>query len=648
MNSKTALIAKITFIVTGIASFLWFLIRVIPKPSRALYPCQRASMPIASSFIIWLVGTIVSFKIIKTNRRIKSISWIKTTIVLTSGILLFLAINIFAPALRISAENVNEINYMPALKTEKSFTIDTFKAQVAVLRSGKDNVADITLDDIQTMVDQAIDLAGGLENLIHDGDTIVIKPNLVCDINYADNEKLTPGPNGIVTDYRVIQAVANVINEINPTGIIYLMEGSAEGNTLDNMVTVGWDLITGIDGFFAIEGSSGEWYEYDSPNLISVNLPDSIALYPDNLKPNNSRSIYLNKIYFNADAVISIPVLKNHSYTGITGSVKNVGIGATPGKIYGNGPSEEYPTQRFGIDHDNRTHLHQWIHDFYACRPVDFVIMDGLQGSDNGPVASGYSSLSQAQRNMRLILAGSDPIAVDAIESLIMAHDPQKIPHLVYLHNDGYGCANPALIEVLGEAVEDIRVDFKISDSGLLSKFTDFVSHDYTLNTISFNNNEVIMSIYDTSNLGRIEITIDGQRYEQMFIGGFNHIVIPLNSITLSDSTMDVRFVDKYLNTLQKSYIGNFVGIQESTKDFFQFAVYPNPARDWLNLSIPESFTGDCLLRIYSSEGKIVFSKAIHNPYASSLNVSNLMPGNYQIVLNRRELTAYSSFTKIE
>ncbi len=42
--------------ITGLLALIWFLIRVIPKPSRATYPCQRVAFPLASSFIIWLLG----------------------------------------------------------------------------------------------------------------------------------------------------------------------------------------------------------------------------------------------------------------------------------------------------------------------------------------------------------------------------------------------------------------------------------------------------------------------------------------------------------------------------------------------------------------------------------------------------------------
>ena len=40
----------------GFAALVWFLVRVVPKPSRAAYPCQRVAMPLASGFVLWLAG----------------------------------------------------------------------------------------------------------------------------------------------------------------------------------------------------------------------------------------------------------------------------------------------------------------------------------------------------------------------------------------------------------------------------------------------------------------------------------------------------------------------------------------------------------------------------------------------------------------
>jgi hypothetical protein len=54
----------------GCFSLLWFLLRVLPKPSRAAYPCQRAAFPLASSFVVWLAALAASaFAWRKARRR---------------------------------------------------------------------------------------------------------------------------------------------------------------------------------------------------------------------------------------------------------------------------------------------------------------------------------------------------------------------------------------------------------------------------------------------------------------------------------------------------------------------------------------------------------------------------------------------------
>ena len=59
---------KWIFPLAGLASLIWFLIRVIPKPSRAFYPCQRVAFPMASGFIIWLLGLGASAAIFRKAR----------------------------------------------------------------------------------------------------------------------------------------------------------------------------------------------------------------------------------------------------------------------------------------------------------------------------------------------------------------------------------------------------------------------------------------------------------------------------------------------------------------------------------------------------------------------------------------------------
>lgn len=46
--------------ITGLVALVWFLLRVIPKPSRATYPCQRMAAPLASAFVVWTIGIVGS------------------------------------------------------------------------------------------------------------------------------------------------------------------------------------------------------------------------------------------------------------------------------------------------------------------------------------------------------------------------------------------------------------------------------------------------------------------------------------------------------------------------------------------------------------------------------------------------------------
>ena len=56
--------------VAGLASLIWFLIRVIPKPSRATYPCQRLAAPLAGGFVVWIAALIGSTLAYRRTRRL--------------------------------------------------------------------------------------------------------------------------------------------------------------------------------------------------------------------------------------------------------------------------------------------------------------------------------------------------------------------------------------------------------------------------------------------------------------------------------------------------------------------------------------------------------------------------------------------------
>jgi hypothetical protein len=79
----------------GLASLVWFLVRVIPKPSRAKYPCMRAAAPIASSFVLYVAGLLSTMLVFKKARRFLIESrYVLFSITLVAGFVLALATQI--------------------------------------------------------------------------------------------------------------------------------------------------------------------------------------------------------------------------------------------------------------------------------------------------------------------------------------------------------------------------------------------------------------------------------------------------------------------------------------------------------------------------------------------------------------------------
>lgn len=75
----------------GLLSLVWFLLRVVPKPSRAAYPCQRAAAPLAAGFAIWVGGALASVSLFRYGRM----SWRRSRIVLACACVMAAAILAF-------------------------------------------------------------------------------------------------------------------------------------------------------------------------------------------------------------------------------------------------------------------------------------------------------------------------------------------------------------------------------------------------------------------------------------------------------------------------------------------------------------------------------------------------------------------------
>jgi hypothetical protein len=86
---KRNLFLKLLFLIIGFLSLIWMLIRIIPKPSRAQYPCMKVAAPFASSFISYLsglFGIILLFR--KAGNYFKRSKYILASVSFLLGLLL--------------------------------------------------------------------------------------------------------------------------------------------------------------------------------------------------------------------------------------------------------------------------------------------------------------------------------------------------------------------------------------------------------------------------------------------------------------------------------------------------------------------------------------------------------------------------------
>jgi uncharacterized protein (DUF362 family) len=168
--------------------------------------------------------------------------------------------------------------------------------------------------------------------------------------------------------------------------------------------------------------------------------------------------------------VISLPTMKTHSQAGITGSVKNLGIGATPVAKYSVSTSASDCTRNMNqskdssyIDHSFNG-LGDFVSDYYSVRPADFAVMDGLQGLQNGPC----SSSSADRMNMRLILASRNAVALDTVQAAVMNCTGSKVPYLTRLESWGLGTTDLSRITVVGnKPIDDVKKSFKGAGGGV-------------------------------------------------------------------------------------------------------------------------------------------------------------------------------------
>jgi uncharacterized protein (DUF362 family) len=438
---------------------------------------------------------------------------------------------------------------------------------VALVRSHRKEASDITESEVREMVRNAVELTGGFTDTIEDGQCVVIKPNLVStrattgtigalSMPFTDPYKKNQVPqtaNGFTADWRIAKALVELVREVNPSGKVYVMESSGEGQVSKTFEIMGYthENIPGVDRFIGLDETGDGYRAVDSPDFVAVDLKEKQRhkSLPAFLK----NKYYFDKTYFSANVVISLCCLKNHAMAAVTGGIKNVAIGTMPGKIYGN--TKTKINRAMTINHGWES-LNNYIHNSYICKPVQFVLTDGLQGSAYGPHGQGAPSYEAAKMNMRLVLASKDPVAVDAVHACIVGVDPEKVDYLKYISQEGLGTLNTSKISIVGNArVDEVRKPFPMA-KGLVrhlwsmpskTQYIDFRAPELSIEEVTLKGIVLDARVHIDPNVAKIEVHING-RLVRTFREGLDHIQCSLDEPLEGVQDITFRAYDRLLN----------------------------------------------------------------------------------------------------
>lgn len=134
--------------------------------------------------------------------------------------------------------------------------------------------------------------------------------------------------------------------------------------------------------------------------------------------------------------MITVPVIKTHDKTGLTGPIKN----------------------QWGCLDENRHNYHPVLNDALVdinrvFRPR-FAVLDATVGMDGDAPKSGRP------RIIGRVLASGDIVALETIQAEIMGFDSTQSPHIQNCAKHGLGLADLSQIEVAGDGYRDLNYQF--------------------------------------------------------------------------------------------------------------------------------------------------------------------------------------------
>jgi len=274
------------------------------------------------------------------------------------------------------------------------------KAKVAIVKGA---------DPVETTVKALVMIGSDVDTALSGKKPVLIKPNYINSRHPST---------GITTDSRIIEGIVKFLRERKIEEIM-IGEGTGFGDTFQAFKVAGVDAVA----------------ERYGVRLVDLNKDDFVEV-------NQLNSLSLKKVKVAKTAlestIISVPKLKPHRQATVTLSLKNMmGALASKGSMHMGSLSKN-------------------IVDLASVLKPSLAVIDGI-------IASEGHETSGNPIEMGLVIAGTDPVAVDAVGAAVMGIEPTEVKHLVLAEKKGLGTNNLEKITTLGENIEKVKRKFQRS-----------------------------------------------------------------------------------------------------------------------------------------------------------------------------------------
>jgi len=263
-------------------------------------------------------------------------------------------------------------------------------------------------EEVLMGLQHSIDLIGGIQSVVKEGDRVLLKPNL---LNGKAPEK------AVTTHPCIVKGMIQIVREAG--GIPFIGDSPSIGSLTRTAEKAGIKEVAD---------------EMKCP-LVEFIKP----VLPPKGGGKIFKQLEIDRVVLEADVIINLPKFKTHSLTLLTLGVKNL-FGCIPG------PRKAQWHLKAGED---RKTFAQILVDIYQVIHPSLTILDGIVGMERNGPNSGHPV------PLGLILASRDALSLDEVVCDLLGISRKSLMTNRVAFEQGLGKDG---IEVVGEKVENVRI----------------------------------------------------------------------------------------------------------------------------------------------------------------------------------------------